>query len=249
MRLKLVGTLTCIVVMLGIFIIYTNISIGKEPYKTNYETSENSINKEKNSKQNGTSNKIASSFASVQAVVNKEYGLPEDYMPEDLVVPNVPFSFSGTVEKSHLRKEAAEALEKLFLLAKQDGIQLNAVSGFRSYEYQKGLYANNVKKKGQEHTDRFSAKPGHSEHQTGLTMDVSSKNANNELELAFANTKEGKWLRDNAQRAGFIIRYPKGKENITGYAYEPWHIRYVGDIAENIYKEKLTLEEYMNQRK
>ncbi|SCA96904.1 Protein of unknown function [Bacillus mycoides] len=105
--------------------------------------SENSINKEKNSKQNGTSNKIASSFASIQAVVNKEYGLPEDYMPEDLVVPNVPFSFSGTVEKSHLRKEAAEALEKLFLLAKQDGIQLNAVSGFRSYEYQKGLYANN----------------------------------------------------------------------------------------------------------
>lgn len=69
-------------------------------------------------------------------------------MPEDLVVPNVPFSFSGTVEKSHLRKEAAEALEKLFLLAKQDGIQLNAVSGFRSYEYQKGLYANNVKRKG-----------------------------------------------------------------------------------------------------
>ncbi|WP_346818131.1 M15 family metallopeptidase [Bacillus paramobilis] len=249
MRLKLVGTLTCIVVILGIFIIYTNISIGKEPYKTNHETSENSINKEKNSKQNRTSNKIASSFASIQAVVNKEYGLPEDYMPEDLVVPNVPFSFSGTVEKSHLRKEAAEALEKLFLLARQDGIQLNAVSGFRSYEYQRSLYANNVKKNGQEHTDRFSAKPGHSEHQTGLTMDVSSKSENNELELAFANTKEGKWLRDNAHRAGFIIRYPKGKENITGYAYEPWHIRYVGDIAENIYKEKLTLEEYMNQRK
>ena len=246
MRLKLVGTLTCIVVMLGIFIIYTNISIGKEPYKTNHETSENSINKEKNSKQNGTSNKIASSFASIQAVVNKEYGLPEDYKPKDLVVPNVPFSFSGTVEKSYLRKEAAEALEKLFLLAKQEGIQLNAVSGFRSYEYQKTLYANNVKKKGQEHTDRFSAKPGHSEHQTGLTMDVSSKSANNELELAFANTKEGKWLKENAHRAGFIICYSKGKESITGYAYEPWHIRYVGHIAENIYKKNLTLEEYMN---
>lgn len=245
MRLKLVGTLACIVVMLGIFIIYTNISIGKEPYKTNHETSENSINKEKNSKQNGTSNKIASSFASIQAVVNKEYGLPEDYMPEDLVVPNVPFSFSGTVEKSHLRKEAAEALEKLFLLAKQDGIQLNAVSGFRSYEYQK-VCMPTMLKEGQEHTDRFSAKPGHSEHQTGLTMDVSSKSANNELELSFANTKEGKWLKENAHRAGFIIRYPKGKESITGYAYEPWHIRYVGDIAENIYKEKLTLEEYMN---
>ncbi|MEJ9148860.1 M15 family metallopeptidase, partial [Bacillus thuringiensis] len=162
------------------------------------------------------------------------------------VVPNVPFSFSGTVEKSHLRKEAAEALEKLFDLAKQEGIQLHAVSGFRSYDYQQRLYANNVKRKGQEHTDRFSAKPGHSEHQTGLTMDVSSKSANNELELSFANTKEGKWLKENAHCTGFIIRYPKGKESITGYAYEPWHIRYVGDIAKNIYKQKQTLEEYMN---
>ncbi|WIG25777.1 M15 family metallopeptidase [Bacillus toyonensis] len=246
MRIKLVGIFTCMIVILGVFIVYTNQSIGKEPEKTNYETRENAINNENNSKQNGTSNKIASSFASIQAVVNKEYGLPEDYKPKDLVVPNVPFSFSGTVEKSYLRKEAAEALEKLFLLAKQEGIQLNAVSGFRSYEYQKTLYANNVKKKGQEHTDRFSAKPGHSEHQTGLTMDVSSKSANNELELAFANTKEGKWLKENAHRAGFIIRYSKGKESITGYAYEPWHIRYVGHIAENIYKKNLTLEEYMN---
>lgn len=230
------------IVIVGIFIVYTNQSIGKEPIKTNYETRENSINRERN----GTSNNIASSFASVQAVVNKEYGLPEDYKPEDLVVPNVPFSFSGTLEKSYLRKEAAEALERLFNLAKKEGIQLNAVSGFRSYDYQKKLYANNVKRKGQEHTDRFSAKPGHSEHQTGLTMDVSSKSANNELELTFANTKEGKWLKENAHRAGFIIRYPKGKESITGYAYEPWHIRYVGDIAESIYKKKLTLEEYMN---
>ncbi len=172
--------------------------------------------------------------------------MPEDYKPEDLVVPNVPVSFSGTLEKSYLRKEAAEVLERLFDLANKEGIQLNAVSGFRSYDYQKKLYANNVKRKGQEHTDRFSAKPGHSEHQTGLTMDVSSKSANNELELTFANTKEGKWLKENAHRAGFIIRYPKGNESITGYAYEPWHIRYVGDIAESIYKKKLTLEEYMN---
>ncbi|KAA0754343.1 D-alanyl-D-alanine carboxypeptidase family protein [Bacillus sp. AR2-1] len=242
MRIKLVGIFTCMIVIVGIFIVYTNQSIGKEPIKTNYETRENSINRE----QNGTSNNIASSFASIQAVVNKEYGLPEDYKPEDLVVPNVPFSFSGTLEKSYLRKEAAEALERLFDLAKKEGIQLNAVSGFRSYDYQKKLYANNVKRKGQEHTDRFSAKPGHSEHQTGLTMDVSSKSANNELELTFANTKEGKWLKENAHRAGFIIRYPKGKESITGYAYEPWHIRYVGDIAESIYKKKLTLEEFMD---
>lgn len=83
-------------------------------------------------------------------------------------------------------------------------------------------------------------------------MNVSSKSTNNELELSFAKTKEGKWLKENAHRAGFIIRYPKEKEkekeNVTSYAYEPRHIRYVGDVAEKIYKEKLTLEEYMNKR-
>ncbi|PEK12086.1 peptidase M15 [Bacillus toyonensis] len=89
----------------------------------------------------------------------------------------------------------------------------------------------------------FFEKTGHSEHQTGLTMDV--KSINNELELSFAKTKEGKWLKENVHRAGFIIRYPKEKENVIGYAYEPWHIRYVGDDAEKIYKEKLTLGEYM----
>ena len=169
MRIKLVGIFTCMIVILGIFIVYTNQSIGKEP-KTNYETHENSINREKNS----TSNNIASSFASVQAVVNKEYGLPEDYKPEDLVVPNVPFSFSGTLEKSYLRKEAAEALERLFDLANKEGIQLNAVSGFRSYDYQKTVCKQREKKRTRAY-GRFSAKPGHSEHQTGLTMDVSSK--------------------------------------------------------------------------
>ena len=143
MRIKLVGIFTCMIVIVGIFIVYTNQSIGKEPIKTNYETRENSINRERN----GTSNNIASSFASVQAVVNKEYGLPEDYKPEDLVVPNVPFSFSGTLEKSYLRKEAAEALERLFNLAKKEGIQLNAVSGFRSYDYQKTVCKQREKKR------------------------------------------------------------------------------------------------------
>ncbi|WP_429608034.1 M15 family metallopeptidase [Bacillus albus] len=216
--------------------------MGKAQENKNYESNVHTVSKDNSEKDKG------SSSDQIHVVVNKEYGLPTGYKPEDLVVPNVPFSFKGTLEKSHLRKEAAEALENLFRLASQEGIQLNAVSGYRSYDYQKRLYENNVKRKGQEHTDRFSAKPGHSEHQTGLTMDVSAKSANNELELSFAKTKEGKWLKENAHRAGFIIRYPKEKENVTGYAYEPWHIRYVGDIAEKIYKEKLTLEEYVNER-
>ncbi|EAO56830.1 D-alanyl-D-alanine metallocarboxypeptidase [Bacillus thuringiensis serovar israelensis ATCC 35646] len=94
----------------------------------------------------------------------------------------------------------------------------------------------------------FSAKPGHSEHQTGLVMDVSAKSFDNKLEQEFEQTKEGKWLAKNAHKTGFIIRYPKGKEDVTGYEYEPWHIRYVGDIATNLFEKGLTLEEYKEQK-
>ncbi|MGG0208589.1 M15 family metallopeptidase [Bacillus mycoides] len=246
MRNKLIGISVCMIVMICISITYIDQSIGKASDNKSYESNKHAVKKD--NRENGDLKDEGSSSDHIDIVVNKEYDLPANYKPEDLVVPNVPFAFKGILEKSHLRKEAAEALETLFSLANQEGIQLNAVSGFRSYNYQKRLYENNAKRKGQEHTDRFSAKPGHSEHQTGLTMDVSSTSANNELELSFAKTKEGKWLKENAHRAGFIIRYPKEKENVTGYAYEPWHIRYVGGVAEKIYKENLTLEEYMNER-
>ncbi|CAM4315034.1 D-alanyl-D-alanine carboxypeptidase [Bacillus manliponensis] len=241
MKKKLI-TIISITVALCVAIGYmtTNTSSAVEQ-KTNQE--EHVVSREKHMNYNEENNP-----ESIQFVVNKHNKLPDGYKPNDLVVPNVSFAFTGVVEKSHLRKEAAAALEKLFTLAKQEGIKLNAVSGFRSYEYQKSVYANSVRRNGQEHANRFSAKPGHSEHQTGLVMDVSANSANNELEIDFAETKEGQWLKENAHRAGFIIRYPKGKEEITGYAYEPWHIRYVGDIAEEIYKKKLTLEEYMNEK-
>ncbi|MCU5404248.1 M15 family metallopeptidase [Bacillus cereus] len=182
----------------------------------------------------------------IDVVVNKHRKLPSGYKPNDLIVPNVKFAFDGMQEKSHMRKEAAIALEKLFSLAKQDGIQLYAISGFRSEQYQKSVYKRNVETQGQVQADTVSAKPGHSEHQTGLAMDVSAKSVNHTLETTFSNTIEGKWLKDNAHRAGFIIRYLKGKEQITGYSYEPWHIRYVGDIAKDIYERNITLEEYLN---
>ncbi|MEC2463781.1 M15 family metallopeptidase [Bacillus cereus] len=183
----------------------------------------------------------------ITVVVNKKNKLPNNYKPKDLVVPNVSFAYKGVEEKSHLRKEASDSLEKLFELAKKDGISLNAVSGFRSSDYQTKVYNRNVKQDGKEYADKFSAKPGFSEHQTGLVMDVSSKSYNNKLEQGFERTKEGKWLAQNSHKAGFIIRYPKGKEDITGYSYEPWHIRYVGDIATDIFEKGLTLEEYKEQ--
>ncbi|MED5016224.1 M15 family metallopeptidase [Paenibacillus chibensis] len=181
-------------------------------------------------------------------IVNKQRSLPDGYEPTDLVEPNVPFSFDGPHEKRHLRKEAADALEKLFAGAKEDGIELRAVSGYRSYSRQKSIFQNNVRTKGEEYASRVSAIPGMSEHQTGLAIDVSSPSAKNELEESFGDTTEGKWLAEHAADYGFVIRYLKDREDVTGYVYEPWHIRYIGtDLAQDVYKSGMTLEEYFDE--
>ncbi|SEB09013.1 D-alanyl-D-alanine carboxypeptidase [Thalassobacillus cyri] len=181
----------------------------------------------------------------ITVVVNKNRKLPEGFEPKNLTVPEVPFPFDEFHQKKQLRLEAAEALEELFRGAKQDGVELVAASGYRSYERQKQIYQNNVSQNGKEHANQFSAKPGTSEHQTGLAMDVTSAAAAFKLEQSFIETKEGKWLEDNAHEYGFIIRYPEGKSDITGYAYEPWHLRYVGiETATEIHQEQETLEEF-----
>ncbi|MFG6116290.1 D-alanyl-D-alanine carboxypeptidase family protein [Halobacillus sp. MO56] len=181
----------------------------------------------------------------ITVVVNKNRKLPEGFEPRDLTVPEVPFPFNEFHQKKQLRLEAAEALEELFRGAKQDGLELVAASGYRSYERQKQIYQNNVRQNGEEHANQFSAKPGTSEHQTGLAMDVTSATAAFKLQQSFIETKEGKWLEDNAHEYGFIIRYPEGKSDITGYAYEPWHLRYVGkETATEIHQEQETLEEF-----
>ncbi|MGC5775282.1 M15 family metallopeptidase [Paenibacillus pabuli] len=191
---------------------------------------------------------VVTNAVAMTVIVNKQRSLPEGYEPNDLVEPNVPFSFDGPHEKRHMRKEAAEALEKLFAGAKADNIELRAVSGYRSYQRQVSIYNNNVKTKGKEYTDRVSSVPGHSEHQTGLAIDVSSPSVGNALEEVFGTSKEGQWLAEHAAEYGFIIRYPKGEEGITGYVYEPWHIRYVGtDLAPDVVKSGLTLEEYFDE--
>lgn len=182
---------------------------------------------------------------SVTVLINKELGLPEDYVPENLVVPEVRFSFSGYQEKKLMREDAAAALEELFLAAEEEGLSLFAVSGYRSYARQKGIYERNVAKNGAERTNQFSAKPGYSEHQSGLTMDVSTNSINYRLDEAFGGTPEGKFLAEHAHEYGFIIRYPEGKSDITGFAYEPWHIRYVGkELAKELFEDGITMEEY-----
>lgn len=188
-----------------------------------------------------TSGTIVTNPTDTSLLVNKTYQLPQDYVPENLVTPNV--DFSGDSEQ--LRSVAAHALENMFTQANQDQIELRAASGYRSYDYQLDLYQGYVDEHGEDYANQISAKAGHSEHQTGLAIDVTSPAADYRLTKEFGDTEAGEWVREHASEFGFIIRYPKGKEDITGYTYEPWHLRYVGkDIAQYIMNNSLTLEEY-----
>jgi len=183
-------------------------------------------------------------------LVNKKYNLPDSYEPTDLIIPNVLFTFSEYHQKKNMREIPAHALEELFNQAKTEGIILYAISGYRSYKRQKCIYTCNISNHGQAYTDKYSAKPGYSEHQTGLAMDISCSDVNFNLIESFGETKEGIWLKHNTHKFGFILRYPKGSEDIVGYCYEPWHIRYIGkDIALEIYEKQITYEEYLGTNK
>jgi LAS superfamily LD-carboxypeptidase LdcB len=179
-------------------------------------------------------------------LVNKTHSLPAGYVPKSLVYPNVS---SANKSKTRMTAEAASALEALFAKAMQDNIKLTAISGYRSYELQNTIFASNINKYGSAGAaNQFSARPGQSEHQTGLAMDVSSPSVNFTLTQSYGQTREGKWLKENAPKYGFIVRYTKGNENITGYQFEPWHIRYVGKSASlEIASRNITLEEFLGK--
>lgn len=161
-------------------------------------------------------------------LVNKQIALPADYQPSDLVEANIDFVDSTVGERRMLRKEAAQAIEGLMKDAKAAGIDLKGTSAFRSYAYQVNLFNAYVERDGKEQAMKYSAPPGHSEHQTGLAIDVSSASVNYQLTQSLGETVEGKWLADHAHEYGFIIRYQKAFEKETEYMYEPWHLRYIG---------------------
>jgi zinc D-Ala-D-Ala carboxypeptidase len=187
---------------------------------------------------------------SILVLVNKEHPLPAGYVPPDLVTPNVPFPFKEDLPKKKMRKEAAAALEDLFAQAKADGLHLYAMSGYRSYETQKQIFNHNLKTEGQAAANAVSAHPGTSEHQTGLAMDLTTGSMHEQLEQSFASTPEGIWVQKHAAEFGFIVRYPKGKEKITEYENEPWHIRYVGkEAAQEIMSKNITFDEYVRIHK
>ncbi len=184
--------------------------------------------------------------ASSWVVVNKERPLaPTNYTPADLVVPRVPLRVPGN-ESMQLRQPASQALETMFAGAHSAGIPLMLSSGYRSYSYQVGLYNGYVKSVGQSGADAVSARPGYSEHQTGLAADIEPLDEKCDVSVCFANLPAGKWLAANAYRYGFIVRYPADKTKITGYDYEPWHFRYVGiQLSTEMHKLHVeTLEEF-----
>lgn len=178
-------------------------------------------------------------------LVNKSNPLNMDYVPSNLRKVNIPFASNEPIEKTFLTNEAATAIEDLYLAALANGLHIKGLSGYRSYHRQAIIYQKYCSLFGEKKASRISAQPGMSEHQTGLAIDVSCATVNFELNENFGNTPEGKWLNSHCHEYGFIIRYPQGKEHITGYSYEPWHLRYVGiEVATKMYENHLVLEEY-----
>ena len=176
-------------------------------------------------------------------LVNKNNKLKNDFIPDDLIKLDLKYSN----EEKYLKKEAALSFYKLSEDAKEKGYRIIVVSAYRSYTYQEKLFDYYVKEKGLNYALNCSAKPGHSEHQTGLAIDVEGSNFDYDL---FEQSIEFDWMKKNAYKYGFILRYPKGKEHITGFKYEPWHYRYVGEkVAKYIYENNLTFEEYFEVAK
>lgn len=162
-------------------------------------------------------------------IASKKYPLPSTYAPGE-------------------SKEARTAFQEMAAEAILSGYDLVAFSTYRSFDYQTQLYERYVTNDGQEAADRYSARPGYSEHQTGLAFDIGEQHFEQHFAReSFGETEAGKWVAANAHKYGFIMRYPNGSEKITGYMYEPWHFRYVGkELAPQVYEANVTLEEFLD---
>ena len=184
-------------------------------------------------------------------LVNRTHRLPRKAIPQTLVEPEIIVDAPVGDRKRLLAVSAAKRVEALFVRGKEEGIYLCGVSGYRSYERQEELYQKKLREQPKENGDpvHWIAPPGASEHQTGLALDVSCQAVDYQLDERFGETREGRWLKRCAPLYGFILRYPKGKEHITGYGWEPWHIRYVTrSLALYLTLTGLTLEEYYEQK-
>ena len=182
---------------------------------------------------------------SLLIVANKKHKLPDGYVPADLVTPDIAQTAACT-----MRAPAAEAIAEMSRAAAEDGVYLKISSAYRGEDYQRTLYNGYSASYGSETADTISSRPGYSDHQTGLAADFVEGDGSldgTNFNPSFEETASGKWLAIHAHEYGFIMRYPKDKQEITGYAYEPWHFRYIGvDYATAIYEKDVfsTFEEF-----
>lgn len=182
--------------------------------------------------------------ASLWALVNKESSLPVEYVPSPISIPNVPTRTDKSIDERSVRSDIQQPLIDLFNAAESYGYQLLIGSGYRSANLQSIYFYSLARSIGEQAANQSIARPGQSEHQTGLAVDITTVSRQCYLEICFEDTSDGQWLANNAHKYGFILRYKKGKESITGYMYEPWHFRYVGiDLATALFESDLTLEE------
>ena len=183
--------------------------------------------------------------ASPWVVVNKHRPLsPADYVPADLVQPNITLAVSG--EAAQLNRTTAAAAEQMFAAAAQEGVTMTLASGYRSYGTQVATYNGYVASRGQAEADTASARPSHSEHQTGWAFDIGDGGGACSFQPCFAEQPAAVWAKANGHRFGFVVRYPWMLHEITGYYYESWHMRYIGVEAATDMATRgvATLEEY-----
>lgn len=210
----------------GIFLV-TNQSSNNDSSSTSDQTDGNGFDT--------TQHSIVESD-SIWVIVNKQRPLAPGYEPAELVNPSIPLYGPSDAENMLVDARIADDLEQLVASAESAGLQLALGSGYRSESYQRGIYNTYVERDGQEAADRFSARPRHSEHQTGLAVDFVLPSGDCAFQACFADTPEGEWLIGSAHRYGFILRYLEGAEAIVGYQFEPWHFRYVGrSLAQELY--------------
>jgi D-alanyl-D-alanine carboxypeptidase len=245
MSKKITFVIFLVFVGIGALYVYANLKHKKIslPVTTPQIQSQLSTNTSFNSKQYSTTDP-----GSIWVIVNKQIPLPIAYEPSDLTAPAVPLRLGAAEMEMKIRDITAVDLTKLFTDSNSAGLQLQFGSGYRSAVYQKGLYEGYVATLGKSEADRSGARPGHSEHQTGLALDFTRVDGKCSIDACFADTEEGKWLAQNAYKYGFILRYSADKEAITGYMFEPWHYRYVGkELAAQMHITGIkTLEEFFN---
>lgn len=216
----------------------------KEPEETK-ETSESNIKACGKDTSEGASHNSSGERDAGGYIIGKETPKYETCV-NGILIANKVFPMPKTFTPGE-SAEARQAFNELNAIAKKAGFEFDAFSTYRSYDRQVELYNNYVNRDGADAADRYSARPGFSEHQTGLAFDIGEVgNPGDYADDRFGETKAGKWLAKHAHEAGFIMRYPQGKEKVTGYQYESWHFRYVGKkIATEIYNNNSTLEEYL----